>query len=332
LPLTCRPWEGRVVSLEVSIDAVRSAATELRPHLHRTPLVRSAYLSERIGAEIHLKLENQQRTGSFKVRGALLQMLHLGAAERAAGVITISAGNHAQAVAWAARSLGLAATVVMPAAASPAKVAAARGYGAEVVLHGDVEAAFVRLDELRHERSLTFIHPFDAPGAVIGQATLGLEIVEDLPDVDLVVVGIGGGGLASGVAFAVTELRSEATVVGVEPEGALAMHLSRAAGHPVRLEAMTTIADGLAPPFVGELPFQIAEQRIAELAQVDDAAIVAAMRVLLERVKTLAEPAGAAATAALLSGAVEPAPGSRVACIVSGGNIGAGELAQLLLA
>ena len=297
--------------------------------LHRTPLVGSATLSRMTGRPVHLKLENMQKTGSFKPRGAITSIRRLSDAQRAKGVITISAGNHAQGVAYAAAQLGARAVVVMPAAASRTKAEAARGYGAEVVLHGDVGQAFRKVEEITRERGLTFVHPFDDDGTIAGQGTVGLEIMEDLPDVDTVVVGIGGGGLISGVAIAVKSLRPSARVIGVEPVGAPAMHLSRQQGSPARLEVLDTIADGLAAPFAGVRTFEIVQKHVDDLVLVEDAEIRSAMKLLLERCKILAEPAGAAAAAALLTGKIQPRGGATVV-LVSGGNVSLETLANII--
>ncbi len=313
----------------VGIEDVKRAREVTAGLLHRTPLMGSATLSRRAGRPVYLKLENLQKTGSFKPRGALNKLKSLGPAEIRGGVITISAGNHAQGVAYAAGLVGARAVVVMPAAASPMKVEAARSYGAEVILHGDASEAFLKVEELRVERGLTFVHPFDDDATIAGQGTTGLEIVEDLPDLECVVVGIGGGGLISGVAVAVKALRPSARVVGVEPSGAAAMHLSRRQGSPARLARTETIADGLAAPFVGVRNFEIVENLVDDLVLVEDSEIRSAMRLLLERCKVLAEPAGAAAAAALLAGRV---PGSgATAVIVSGGNVSLDMLADCLV-
>jgi threonine dehydratase len=309
-------------------DALQARAS-IRPHLHRTPLVKSESLSRLTGWDLRLKLENLQKTGSFKPRGALHHIASQSEATRRRGVITISAGNHAQGVAYAAAVLGIPATVVMPAQASRTKAEAARGYGAEVILHGDVAAAFQKVRDLERERGLHFVHPFDDPHVIAGQATLGMEIVEDFPQADLVVAGIGGGGLVSGVSWAVKELRPLARVVGVEPEGADSMFRSRQQGSAARLEKTDTIADGLAAPFAGEMNFRFVQRYVDDLVRVSDAEILAAMKLLLERCKTVAEPAGAAALAAVLSGKVSLPAGSGVCCIVSGGNVGAAQLAEL---
>jgi len=317
----------------IDLDRIRAARAVIGGDLHRTPLVGSATISRLAGRPVFLKLENFQKTGSFKPRGALTNMRLREPAELANGVITISAGNHAQGVAYAAARVGVHAVVVMTASASKSKAEAARGYGAEVVLHGDIAGAFAKLEELRAARGLVFIHPFDDDATIAGQGTVGLEIVEDLPDVDTVVVGIGGGGLISGIAVAVKSLRPGARVIGVEPVGAPAMHTSRLRGAASRLERTDTIADGLAAPFVGERNFAIVEKHVEDLVLVDDAEIRAAMKLLLERCKILAEPAGAAATAALLSGKIPPSDaGGSTALVVSGGNVSLDLLAECLSA
>jgi threonine dehydratase len=311
-----------------TLEKILAAREALAGLVHRTPCVSSATLSRMAGCRVQLKLENLQKTGSFKPRGAITNMRGLSRAERERGVITISAGNAAQGVAYAASVLSCPATVVMPASASPAKAEAARGYGAEVILHGDVSAAFTRMDEIRRERGLAFVHPFDAPGTVAGQGTVGVEVLEQVPDAELVLVGIGGGGLISGVALAVKSMRPKVRVVGVEPAGAAAMRRSLDAGEPVRLERIDTIADGLAPPLVGKLNYAIVRQHVDDVVLVEDDEIRAAMRLLLERCKILAEPAGAAATAALLTGKVKVDAGTRAVSIVSGGNISPEALAE----
>jgi threonine dehydratase len=311
-----------------TLNAIRAARETIGTRLHRTPIVGSATLSRMAGCPVWLKLENFQKTGSFKPRGAFNNIMSLDPAARARGVITISAGNHAQGVAWAASQVGIPSVVVMPAAASPAKAEAARGYGARVVLHGDIAAAFARLEELRAETGMSYVHAFDDEATIAGQGTVGLEIVEDLPDVERVIVGIGGGGLISGVAVAVKECLPAVRIVGVEPTGADAMTRSRAKGSPVRLERIDTIADGLAAPFAGERTFAIVQKYVDDLVLVSDDEIRGAMRLLLERCKVLAEPAGAAATAALLAG--KAGGGVSTLVIVSGGNVAPGVLAALL--
>ncbi len=312
----------------VGMEDVRRARERTADLLHRTPLVCSATLSRLAGGGVFLKLENLQKTGSFKPRGALNKIRTIDPESLAAGVITISAGNHAQALAYVASHVGARAVVVMPETASSAKVEATRGYGAEVILHGDAVAAFRRVEEVGRQRGLTFVHPFDDDATIAGQGTVGLELLDDLPEVDQVVVAVGGGGLLAGVAVAIKTARPSARVVGVEPTGAAAMHLSRQRGSPSRLDRVDTIADGLAAPFAGARNFAIVQRYVDDLVLVEDDAIRAAMRLLLERCKLLAEPAGAAPVAALLSGRV-PARGATVA-VISGGNVALETIAGLL--
>lgn len=306
------------------------ARARIAGSVHRTPLLHSRTLSERVGAPLYLKCENLQRTGAFKVRGALHRLLRLTDEERARGVVTISAGNHAQAVAWAAGTAGVHAVVVMPEHASRAKVEASRGYGAEVVLHGDARAAFARAFELAEARGLRFVHPFDDEEVVAGHGSCALEILEDLPDVETIVVPVGGGGLISGIAAAAAAVRPGIAVWGVEPEGADAMARSLAAGHAVHLERVSTVADGLAAPMAGTLNHALVAAHGRGVVTVSDARIVAAMALLLERTKLLTEPAGAAGLAGLLDGGI-PVPEGPVAVILSGGNVDMTTLARLLL-
>ncbi len=290
--------------------------------VHRTPLFTSATLGARVGARVYLKAESFQKTGSFKARGAYNNIVQLTNDEKRRGVITFSSGNHAQAMAWAARAAGVPATVVMAEGANPTKVAACRGYGAEVLLHGATATeAFAEMYRLRDERNLTFIHPFDSPRTLAGVGTIGLEILDDLPEVDVVVVGVGGGGLIGGIATAIKQAKPAARLFGVEPAGADAMIRSLAAGHVVHLDRVDTIADGLAPPFVGELPLAVVQRYVEDVVALTDGEIIAGMRFLLERCKVVAEPAGAAATAAVLAGKIPIRPGENVAIIVSGGNV-----------
>ncbi len=297
--------------------------------MHETPLLSATKIGERVGARLHLKCENLQKTGSFKPRGVLNKISQLSDDERAAGVVTISAGNHAQALAWAATRLGVTATVVMPAAASRTKAAASRSYGAEVVLHGTVFEAFEKARELERDRGLTFIHPFDDPHIIAGAAGVGLEIVEQLDDVDTIVVPIGGGGLIAGVAAAVKLSKPDVRVFGVEPEGAAAMRASVDAGRPMQLDAVSTIADGLAPPMAGELNYEYVERYVDDVVLVSDDEIRAAMEPLYPRARLVVEPSGAAALAALLAGRIPITPSDQVVAVLSGGNVDASRLAPL---
>ena len=314
----------------VTFDDVVVAQKTIAGRVHRTPLVGSAALSERIGAPLYLKLENWQKTGSFKVRGVLNKLRTLTPEERGRGMVTASAGNHAQALAWAAQAEGVPCTVVMPESAMPAKLAAVRGYGASVVLESTVMRVIERAQELARQAGMTYIPPFDDPAIIAGAGTTGLEIIEDLPDVGRIVVGIGGGGLIAGVAVAVKTYHPRVRIIGVEPEGAPSMRRSLAAGHAVRLDSVHTIADGLAPPYAGQPNYEIVRQYVDDVVLVNDTAIRDAMVLILERTKLLAEPSGAAAMAALLCGAARFDPDRPVVSIVSGGNIGADRLAQLI--
>lgn len=299
--------------------------------IHRTPLLRSRTLSDRVGVPVHLKCENLQKTGAFKVRGALHRLIRLSDEERAKGVVTISAGNHAQAVAWAGSAAGVRTVVVMPAHASPAKVQASRAYGAEVILHGDAKAAFARAFELAEERGLRFVHPFDDEEVVAGHGSCGLEILEELPEVATVVVPVGGGGLISGIAAAVASVRSDVAIWGVEPEGADAMRRSLDVGEAVQLDTVDTVADGLAAPMAGVLNHRLVAVHARGVVTVSDEEIVRAMRLLLERTKLLAEPAGAAGLAALLEGRIPDLGDGPVAVVISGGNVDLGLLGRLLV-
>jgi threonine dehydratase len=315
--------------MTVSLADAQRARPAIARHILRTPLVSSHSLGERIGAEAHLKLENLQRTGSFKVRGAVYAMSRLPAEARAAGVVTMSAGNAAQAIAYAGRAQGVRVTVVMPDTAPKTKIAATRGYGAEIRFAPDMTQLLPMVQELQ-AKGLHFLHPFDDNDVIAGHASLGLEILEDLPDVDLVVVGVGGGGLISGVALALRGLRPATRILGVEPEGAQGVRKALDAGHSVRLASTNTVADGLAAPFAGERNLDIIKRDVDDVVAISDDAILDGLRFLVARARVVAEPAGAAAVGALLNGAVKPRPGERVVAIVSGGNIDPDRLAGFL--
>jgi len=330
LPIPCRRPDP-VTPATFDRPRFEDARARIAPSVHRTPLLPSRTLSQRIGAPVWLKCENLQKTGSFKVRGALNRMLQLTPEERARGVVTISAGNHAQAVAWAAAAAGVSSVVVMPDGASPSKVAASRGYGAEVELHGDARAAFARAFEIAEERGLTFIHPFDDEEIVAGHGSCALEILEDLPEVGCIVVPVGGGGLLSGIAAAAAVLRTGIAVWGVEPEGAAAMTRSLEKGEAVHLDHIETVADGLGAPMAGVLNHALVATHARGVVTVTDADIVEAMKLLLQRTKLLAEPAGAAGLAALLAGRVAVDADAPVVVVVSGGNVDLGTLSGLLV-
>ena len=304
----------------VTLDDVRAARALLADVVRVTPMERSRELAGRIGGPVLYKCENLQRTGSFKIRGAYTRMARLPAADRARGVVAASAGNHAQGVALAAQRLGLAATVFMPVGAPLPKLAATRAYGATVRFGGDtVDECLRAAREFAAETGAVFIHPFDHPDVVAGQGTVGLEIVEQCPDVRTVLVCTGGGGLLSGVAAAVKALRPEARVLGVQAEGAAAFPASLAAGHPVPLPGMATIADGIAVGAPGEVTLRHVAALADGVVTVSEEDISRALLYLLERAKLVVEPAGAVAFAAVLAGTVELEP--PVVAVLSGGNI-----------
>jgi threonine dehydratase len=305
----------------ISLDAIRAAATRIGPHLHRTPVLSSRSLGERANARLTLKTELFQKTGSFKPRGALNIVLALDGGRRARGLVTVSAGNHAQAVAWAAAVVGVPCTVVMPADAPRSKMEAVRGYGATIVAHPDRATLFDRLREEEARSGAFFVHPFDDPVGLAGAGTVGVEILEQVPDADCVVVPLGGGGLLAGVACAIQALKPACRVVGVELEAGPGMTPALAAGKPVPVPRPRTRADGLTPPFVGAIPLEAVRRHVDSIALVSEAEIEEAMRGLMLRAKLYVEGSGAAATAALLAGKVKVAPGESVVAIVSGGNV-----------
>lgn len=277
-----------------------------------------------------LKCESFQKTGSFKVRGALNTLVQLSDDARSRGVVTVSAGNHAQALAWAAQAAGVQCTVVMPATAAATKVAASAGYGATVIQHGTSMDAFQRAHELAAEHGFTFVHPFDADHTIEGTGTVSLEIFEQTTAPDVVVIPIGGGGLISGMAVAIKEASPATRVIGVEPETSSVMRQSVDADKAIRLAAMTpTIADGLAAPMAGERNFEIVRRYVDDVVLVSEAEIADAMAFLMTRCKLVAEGAGAAATAALLSGRLPLQPSDHVVAMVSGGNVDLERLASL---
>ena len=302
--------------MSVTRHDVLAAREIIAGRVHRTPVFPSTTLGDRIGGRAFLKAELFQKTGSFKPRGVLTKLASLSPEEKERGVVTWSAGNHAQAVAWAASSQGIDCLVVMSAGANPRKVAATRGYGATVDLEApDHAAAHERLLRLIEETGRTYVPPYDDPHVIAGQGTVGLEIAEDVPDADLLVVPIGGGGLIAGIATAV-----DTRIVGVEPERSAAFSAGLAAGRSVHIDPQPTTADGLAPPFAGDLNLAIGRERIEDVVLLTEEEIAAGMRFLYSRAKLACEPSGAAATAALLAGKIPVEPGSTVVAVVSGGN------------
>jgi threonine dehydratase len=314
----------------LSLDDIYRARERIGERLHRTPLLGSATLSEQVGADVRFKAELFQRTGSFKPRGVLNKLATLSDDEKKRGVISISAGNHAQALAYASAVEGIDALVVMWQTASPMKIAAARGYGATIDTEApDIPAAFERLDELIEKTGRTLVHPYDDPLVMAGQGTVGVEILEDAPDADVVLVQVGGGGLVSGVATAVKGLRPGARVVAVEPERSPALHESLKAGKPVTVEAKS-IADGLNGPYAGANCVAVCTELGVESVLVSEDALRDAFRFMYGRMKLACEVAGAATAAALMSRAAEVEPGQTVAAVVSGGNVAPKTAAAIL--
>ncbi len=311
----------RAARASVTIADIWEAHKLLKPRLHHTPLTASRTLSELTGADVYLKAENMQRSGSFKVRGASYKLSRLSEQERSHGVIAASAGNHAQGVAIAAAQYGIPCTIVMPETAPLAKVMATQGYGSSVVLHGfTYDDAYAHCLKLQEESGAAFIHAFDDPDVIAGQGTLGLEMLSDLPDADAMIVPIGGGGLMSGIAIAARALRPDITIIGVQAAGAPSFRSSLDAGELRTSTTIATIADGIAVKRPGELTFSIIQRLVDDVVLVNDEAIIAAVLFLMERCKMLVEGAGAVGVAALLSGAVNLA-GKKVLVPLTGGNI-----------
>ncbi|NNM33325.1 MAG: pyridoxal-phosphate dependent enzyme [Gemmatimonadetes bacterium] len=305
----------------VTLEEIRAAAARIRDVVVRTPLLPFPELSQEFGGEVRLKCESLQRAGSFKARGATNFVSRLSPEELARGVITYSSGNHGQALAMAAGAKGVRAVVVLPTTAPRVKVEGAKRLGAEVVLEGTTSLhRQKRAEAIAESEGLTVVPPFDHPYIIAGQGSVGLEIVEDWPEVDLVLAPIGGGGLASGTATAIKHLLPGVEVVGVEASGAPSMRAALDAGHPVTLDGIDTIADGLAPVRTGDITFLHGEEYFDDVVLVDDAAIRDAASLLLARRKLVVEYSGAAPIAAILAGAVETR-GRKVAAILSGGNL-----------
>lgn len=314
----------------ITKDDVDAALRRIRQHVHVTPLLPSRRLGDAAGGiRLHFKCESMQRTGSFKARGALNAMMQLSSAERARGVVTVSAGNHAQALAWASSMVDAECITVMPEGASASKIEATRGYGGTVeVTTGPKHRAFDRAQEIAAQGRV-MIHPFEDARVMAGQGTVALEILEQTKDVDTVIIPIGGGGLISGMAVALKSARPGIRVLGVEPEGAATMRASLDAGSPQNI-APNTVADGLAAPMVGAMTLDAVRRYVDDVVLVTDEDILRAMRELLSIAKLLAEPAGAAALAALLTNKIRVDRGSNAVAVVSGGNVDLQRLKTLL--
>jgi len=316
----------------VTFADVQAAAARLLDVAQRTPVLTSRTLDERVGGRVFLKAECYQRGGAFKFRGAYNKIASLPPETRARGVIAYSSGNHAQAVAIAAGLLGSHATIVMPADAPAAKVEATRGYGAEIVLYDRYSESREEIGAaLAAERGLELVKPYDDPLVIAGQGTAALELLEDVPELDVLIAPVSGGGLLAGCATAATALRPGIRIVGVEPETGDDTRRSLAAGKRIRIDVPRTIADGLQAQEPGELTFPINQRLVDELVTVTDAELVDAMAFLFDRLKVVAEPSGATGIAALLTGKLDAA-GRSVGVIVSGGNVGAARFAELIAA
>jgi threo-3-hydroxy-L-aspartate ammonia-lyase len=304
----------------VPIDAIRTAARALEGVAVRTPLIEIPLLRQRLGVPVAAKCEHVQPAGAFKIRGAYTAVSRIDEQSRARGVITYSSGNHGQAVALAARLLGTKALVVMPERAPAIKVAGVQRLGGEVVIAGNSSAERYRMArELAEERGLTMVPPYESLDVIAGQGTCGLEILEDRPGVETILVPVGGGGLIAGIAAVVAQLKPSVRVIGVEPEGAPKLARALEQGHPVQLESTQSLADGLLPLSVGKLPLDVMSGVVREAVQVSEAEIAAAVRFLYHELQLVTEPSGAVTTAALLAGRVQPT-GSTVV-VVSGGNV-----------
>lgn len=310
---------------------IEAARSRIRDAVYFSPCAHSRLLSEQLGCEVHVKLENLQMTGSFKERGASNKLAQLTDAERAAGVVCASAGNHAQGVAFHARRSGVRATIVMPLGTPLVKISATRELGARVVLHGsNYDDACSKARRLHAELGGTFLHGFDDLDVMAGQGTIGLELLEQMPQLDAVLAPVGGGGLISGLAVALKERAPHVRVYGVQSAAVPSMIAARAAGAPVEVDSRRTIADGIAVKRVGERCFEVCQRYVDDVISVDDETVAQAVLLLLEREKTVAEGAGAAALAGLLSGQLPQLQGRNVAIILSGGNIDVNLMARVI--
>jgi threonine dehydratase len=319
-----------VATVPLGVEAFEAAYRHVAPHTHRTPLLTSRTLSERTGFNVRLKAEMFQRTGSYKIRGPLNKFAYLSEDQRRRGVICSSAGNHAQGVALAAKLNDMRAVVVMAENATPSKIEATRAYGAEVVLHGTIwDEANEKAKQLCEERGLTYIHPFDDPHLIAGQGTLGLEIYDDFPEAEVVVVPIGGGGLISGVSMALKGLNPNIRIIGVESSGAPAMKKSLEKGELVTLETVDCIIDGLKVKRVGEHTFEAVKQFVDQVVALPDSEIFDALVWVMSHCKLVVEGAAAASVAAVLNRLIEAPKGSKVVCVLSGGNVNLQQLKGL---
>ncbi|RAN66749.1 bifunctional threonine ammonia-lyase/L-serine ammonia-lyase TdcB [Bacillus sp. SRB_8] len=310
-------------NLPLNIGDIKKAQQILSGNARKTPLVKSFYLTSKTGGEIHLKLENMQLTGSFKFRGAFNKISNLTDEEKAHGVIACSAGNHAQGVALSSHLLGIKSKIVMPVSAPQAKVDATRGYGSEVILHGDTfDDAKAKCEEIIQETGETYLHPYDDVEVMAGQGTIGLDILDDMWDVDTVIVPIGGGGIISGIAVALKSFNPSINIIGVQAANVHGMKVSYDVGKIVSHYEAPTIADGCAVKIPGDLTFEIVKELVDDIVTVSEEELEVAMKDLLQRGKAVVEGAGALATAALLAGKVDQyTKGKKVVAVISGGNV-----------
>jgi threonine dehydratase len=313
---------------KLSINEIRQAAERIKPHVRRTPLIDSRLLTERLGTNVYLKLELLQKTGAFKARGAFNKMLALTDEQKKCGIVAVSAGNHAQAVAYAARALVQKALILMPDTTRQNYLEKTRAFGAEIKLFPTIADAFAAAEEYQAEGRV-YVHPFDDPFVIAGQGTIGLEILEDVPDVTDVVVSIGGGGLSGGIALAVKTLKRDVNIWGVETKGADSMAQALAAGTIVELPAITSIARTLGAPSVGRLTFELAKKYFRSVTVVDDKEAVAELFYLLDKIKVLAEPAASCTLAAAERLKENFDKKSKVVLVLCGGNIGLDDLCNL---
>jgi threonine dehydratase len=314
----------------IALQDIHDARRVIHDKIHRTPMLSASALGEMAGVQLFLKCEQFQKTGSFKPRGALNTLAHLSPAEKARGLVSASAGNHAQGLAFAARVYGAQATIVMPADAPQAKVNAVRGYGGSIVFAESVNTMFDKMLALQREHGYTLAHPFDNPYVIAGQGTIGLEILEDVPDAEYVFVPIGGGGLISGIATALKENNPRLRVIGVEVVAGGAYYASRQAGKNTRVVCSNSIAGGIICPMIGEHNYPLMEKYVDDVALVNDEEIKQAIRLILERAKMMVEGAGAAATAAILTHKVSLPQNARVVAVLSGGNVDLEKLREWL--
>lgn len=317
--------------MKITIENINDAAKTINKQIIKTPTTYSSTLSQRVNCEVYLKLENLQLTGAYKVRGAINRLTKLSEEKKKAGVIAASAGNHAQGVALAAKKLGIKAVIVMPETTPLSKIQGTKKFGAEIILHGNFyDEAYEKALEVQKERNLEFIHPFNDPDIMAGQGTIGLEMLEEVPDLDIVVVPIGGGGLISGIATALKAKNQNIKIIGVEATQMPAMKRSVEAGEIVTIDKKKTIADGIAVTTVKENTFEVVKSLVDEIVTVSEAEISHAIMMLLEVEKVLAEGAGACAFAALNSGKIENIAGKKVGLIVSGGNLDLNFLSKII--